>query len=90
MSMDKKQRRQLSGNIAGGIGEALGQTYEKYHGDWWLFTAGKPMRPLKPDEIEWHVERRHKPFVEEGIDKDDPRWWDDPQSDCQAIEVENE
>jgi|GEM_PF-4697266 len=73
-----KQRNELAGNIASGIGAALGQTYEQHNGEWWLFTAGKPARQLKPDEVEWHVERNHKPFVQDGIDKDDPRWWDDP------------
>lgn len=68
-------------DIASSIGRILKQTYEKQNGEWWLFTAGQPVRPLSRDEVQWHVERNHKPFVQDGIDNDDPRWWNDPQSE---------
>ncbi len=70
--------KELAGVVAGSIGAALRQTYERHDGTWWLFTAGKPMRALAKDEIEWHMVRRHKPFIADGIDSSDPRWWDDP------------
>lgn len=76
--MDDRQQNQLAGQIASSIGFALDQTYEQHNGEWWLFTAGKPARALKPDEVKWHVERRHKPFVADGIDKDNRMWWADP------------
>ncbi len=62
------------------IGAALGQEYRKVGTAWWLFTMGKAMRPLKTDEVEWHVARRHAPFVEGGVTLGDPRWWDDPKT----------
>jgi len=76
--MDKKQLLDLAGKIASRIGFELGQTYEQYENEWWLCTGGVPMRVLRQDEIEWHIERRHKPFVPDGIDKDDSKWWDGP------------
>jgi hypothetical protein len=60
------------------IGKALQQHYEQVNGAWWLFTMGKPARPLTQSEIDWHVARNHKPFVENGISEDHPDWWKDP------------
>jgi hypothetical protein len=77
-SLDPLVRRRMAQNIAGYIGTFLRQTYEMRDGAWWLVTNGKPARPLKPDEVAWHTERNHAPFVAGGAEQGDPRWWDDP------------
>ena len=71
-------RQKLAEGLATVMGAALGQTYERHDGGWWLFTAGKPVRALADDEVKWHVHRRHKPFVPDGVSKDHPDWWKDP------------
>jgi hypothetical protein len=77
-SLDPLVRRRLAESVAQGIGRLLGQGYENRDGAWWLCVGGEPKRPLRPDEVQWHIERNHAPFVAGGYDKDDPRWWDDP------------
>lgn len=74
----KNEIEKLAETVASGIGEALGQTYQRRGVEWWLCTLGVPARKLTPEEVKWHTERNHKPFVPEGIEKSDPRWWDDP------------
>lgn len=76
--LEENELKMFAGLVSGSIGVALRQTYEKVNGKWWLFSAGKPARELKDDEVEWHMLRRHKPFITDGIDCDDPHWWDDP------------
>ena len=73
-----QQIKKLGDDIAKIIGWGLGQEYHWHENKWWLFSLGKPSRPLEPDEVAWHVSRNHAPFVEGGIEKDDPRWFDDP------------
>lgn len=84
----EKERLALAGAFASAMGTALGQTYRKVGDEWWLYTKGKPARTLKPDEVEWHVARRHAPFVEGGITTDDARWWDDPTPQPSPATVE--
>ena len=71
--------KQISGDIAKGVGRLLRQEHRLIDGTWWLFTLGKAMRPLTADEVQWHTERKHAPFVEGGMTTDDPRWFDDPK-----------
>ena len=68
----------ISETIASAFGFALQQSYALREGEWWLLTAGKPMRTLKADEVAWHVARNHAPFVDGGITPDSPDWWKDP------------
>jgi hypothetical protein len=79
MKISDQEKRTLSQQLAHVIGKALQQHYEQVNGAWWLFTMGKPARPLAQSEIDWHVARNHKPFVENGISEDHPDWWKDPQ-----------
>lgn len=72
-------RRQLAQGIATTIGTALGQSYRQIDGKWWLFTRETAQRVLADDEVAWHVARRHKPFISDGIDTSHPDWWKDPQ-----------
>ena len=68
-----------SSKLAGLIGNMLHQSYEIHEGIWWLFTLGKPARPLTEEEVRWHTERRHHPFVENGIkDATSEEWWAEP------------
>jgi hypothetical protein len=68
----------LAEAIAAGIGASLRQSYERHEGGWWLFNAGAPKRALTDEEVQWHVERKHQPFVPDGVAKDDLRWWNEP------------
>lgn len=77
--MSEQTIRELSGKIASAIGNALGQEYRKCDGVWWLYTRGNPARALRDDELAWHIARRHRPFVPDGIDHDHPDWWKDPE-----------
>jgi hypothetical protein len=79
--MSEESIRKLAGSLATEIGNVLRQTYKYRNGKWWLFTAGRPMRELSQDEVEWHTRRKHFPFVANGITKDDPRWWDEPEAE---------
>lgn len=68
-----------SGQLAGLLGHMLQQSYEMHEGKWWLFTLGKPERPLEESEVKWHTERNHAPFVENGLtDATSEEWWADP------------
>ena len=61
------------------MGHSLQQTYQMHEAQWWLFTHGKPARPLEEDEIQWHRARNHAPFVEGGVTPDSPDWWKEPE-----------
>jgi hypothetical protein len=45
------QREAAVKEMCEGIGRMLRQEYRLHEGQWWLFTLGKPARPLTPDEI---------------------------------------
>jgi hypothetical protein len=71
-------RIEMARAIASGIGFYLKQEYKKVGEEWWLFTNGEKKRPLTKDEVMWHSERNHHPFIENGIGKDHPDWWKNP------------
>lgn len=75
--MDDKRIRELAQSIASGIGKMLRQEYLQVDGAWCLVTLGRVVRQLRPDEVEWHVQRNHAPFVEGGICPEHPDWWKD-------------
>lgn len=75
----KEERDRLAGNIAKGIGNALGQEYRKHNGEWWLFTLGKPARALRSDELNWHMKRNHAPFIANGQVTSDALWFAEPE-----------
>ena len=75
--MNKQALRKMAQECATFIGTMLNQSYQEHEGGWWLVTNGKRVRPLRPDEVEWHVKRKHAPFVPDGVWPDDPRWWND-------------
>lgn len=77
--LTESERKQMVERICSGMGHVLRQDYVRHNGEWWLFTGGEPMRALRPDEVDWHVLRNHAPFVEGGIEKGDPHWWDEPK-----------
>jgi hypothetical protein len=72
------ERKELACGIATVMGTAFDQEYRHQDGRWWLYTMGRAVRPLTADEIAWHSARRHAPFVPDGVEKHDPRWWDEP------------
>lgn len=73
----------LGNAIAAAVGTALGQEYRRDDEGWWLWQLGRPVRLLRPDEIRWHVARRHAPFVAGGATPDGPGWWDEPAGDIE-------
>ena len=68
----------LSNILCSIMGCGLQQEYVNVNGVWWLYSMGKPQRELSEDEVQWHIDRNHKPFAENGINKDDPKWWEEP------------
>lgn len=45
------KRASVTREIASGIGDLLDQEYRYHHGQVWLFTLGKPARPLTAQEV---------------------------------------
>lgn len=76
--MTDDERKELASGIASAVGAALDQEYRWQDNRWWLYTLGRAIRPLSNDEVAWHFVRRHAPFVPGGVEKSDPRWWDEP------------
>lgn len=48
------KRAQAVQEVCQGIGQMLKQEYRQHEGRWWLFTLGKPARPLTADEVKEH------------------------------------
>lgn len=65
-------------DVALKVGRLLRQEYRRGGNRWWLYSLGRRIRPLTDQEVRWHLERRHAPFVLGGLTPDDPRWFDPP------------
>jgi len=51
--MDRETRiRQVARELANDIARILRQEYKQVDGEWWLWSLGKPRRPLSEEEIE--------------------------------------
>jgi len=48
------ERHDISRQIAHGMADLLCQEYKVHDGQWWLWTLGKPARPLTDIEITEH------------------------------------
>lgn len=68
--------RDAARDIAEHIGKLLEQKYVMFEGKWYLSTLGKRVRELTPEEVVWHTERGHYPFVPDGKRAGDPTWWE--------------
>ena len=79
MATQREEFRKSVLAACGSIGDLLRQEYRLERGRWWLWSMGRPVRELTADEVEWHRARKHAPFVEGGVEKGDPRWWDEPR-----------
>lgn len=77
--MNEVERTILIQNTASGFAKILRQSYEFIDGSWWLLTLGKPVRELSEEEVQWHIDRNHAPFIKDGIDPDHKDWWKDPE-----------
>lgn len=91
MQLPDDTKEAMAKKIAHTMGTMLQQEYrvKVEDGKWWLFANGSPQRELRDDEVEWHVARRHRPFVPDGITTDDPRWFDDPQDSEQIPDTDS-
>ena len=66
--MDEKTRlliKQMSREVADEMAKLLRQEYKWHEDAWWLFTLGRPARPLTEDEIQY--------AKNQGDIQDDPR-----------------
>lgn len=54
-----EKRQRICREMADSVGMALKQEYRRYKDTFWLFTLGKPARPLTADEINY-ARRRGK------------------------------
>lgn len=56
--MDKKAKiNRAAREIANDIARILRQEYKQVDGKWWLWSLGKPQRPLTDEEIEGAKQR---------------------------------
>ena len=74
----KAEFRRVGQNIASSIGQMLRQEYRQEDGRWYLYSLGKRQDALSDEEVQWHMDRNHAPFVMGGVTSEDPRWWDEP------------
>jgi hypothetical protein len=74
----REEIRRLSQDVAMNIGRMLGQEYRLHDGRWHLYSLGQRQDALSDDEVQWHIDRNHAPFIDGGVTTDDPRWWDEP------------
>lgn len=65
-------------SICNAMGNLLNQSYVQKDGKWYLFNGEFLIRQLDEGEVEWHKDRNHYPFIENGITKDHPDWWKEP------------
>jgi hypothetical protein len=78
LTIPAPERAKLVSDICYAMGRMLQQEYRQHDGKWWLYTRGKPARELKADEVQWHLDRNHAPFVSGGVTPNDAEWWNDP------------
>ena len=60
-----EQVKQAAREIANGVATFLRQEYQLVDGEWWLFSLGRPRRPLTDIEIKEAQKRGQIPLEEE-------------------------
>ena len=48
---DEAWKARVAAEVAFAMGKLLGQEYKLHEGAWWLFSLGKPARPLSDKEV---------------------------------------